>query len=292
MVKIRRLLLLAAFAVFAPLGAPAAQSPDDAGLSKAALNAIADFADRICGPLESTGSSRELEGEVDVSAEIGALRRILVDLGVSGAARLQDKEYTGLLQEDLLEDRRDARNCRSQVMDRLLPPLTKPQAKVEELRIEQGFFQRFTNRVFGWTDSIGWQGGGSTYGPDGRLISRDMHHEEAMIGLRLDANNFAAFESVTQAYRAEAENLFKVRPEDWKRVLGEVVTTRSFRNCKGPGRISELKPIADDEYALTVPIGGNCDKEFSCETRPSNALRCEIDIGGEFRLAKVLSPVQ
>ncbi|WP_299393964.1 hypothetical protein [Pelagibius sp.] len=292
MVRIRRLLLLAAVAVFAPLVAPAAQSPDGAALKDPALKAIADFADRICGPLESAGSSRELEGEIDVSAEIGALRRFLVDLGVSGAARLQDSEYTGLLQEDLLEDRRDTRNCRSRVFDRLAATLIKPQAKAEELRIERGFFQRFTNRVYGWSDSLSWQGGGSTYGPDGRLISRDMHHEEATIGLRLDANNFAAFVTVTEAYRAEATNLFRVRPEDWKRVLGETSTARTFRNCQGPGRISELKPIADDEYTVTIAIAGDCDQEFSCETRPSNALRCEIDIGGEFRLTKVLSPVQ
>lgn len=52
-------------------------------------------------------------------AELARLVRYLVDIGVGGAARYQDVEYSGLLQRDLAVALRDANECRLRVYEGL-----------------------------------------------------------------------------------------------------------------------------------------------------------------------------
>ena len=86
---------------------------------EAALNLIADFAERICYSISPEGQGSNLELSGKAKAELNGILKKLVNLGVEGAAKYQDTQYKGLLQKDLANAMRDSANCKLEVFREL-----------------------------------------------------------------------------------------------------------------------------------------------------------------------------
>lgn len=90
-----------------------------------ALAEIADFADRICSKTSAEGGSSNIELSGNAKVELNKLIKNVVDVGIEGAAKYQESEWQGILQEDLADALKDERNCKLQVFnalkDKLIP---------------------------------------------------------------------------------------------------------------------------------------------------------------------------
>jgi len=78
----------------------------------AALTAIADTADRICGIVSTQGDVGSSKVQGDIHAELNGLARRLATLGGSGSVDISSSQYQGLLQQDLPTALRDVRECK------------------------------------------------------------------------------------------------------------------------------------------------------------------------------------
>ena len=89
-----------------------------------ALNVIANFADRMCTNIQLRGKGNNLELTGEAKAELKGIIAKITDLGFSGALKYQNKEYSGLLQKDLVSALENSTNCKLQIWndlkDRLL----------------------------------------------------------------------------------------------------------------------------------------------------------------------------
>jgi hypothetical protein len=117
----RRTLNAATFLLFTAVFQPARGA--DTG---AALSAIADTADRICGIVTTGGEASEGKVAVDVHAELAGLAKRLASLGVSGAGDLTSSKYQGVLQQDLPTALKDTRECKLKVLDKLQAAVLGP----------------------------------------------------------------------------------------------------------------------------------------------------------------------
>ena len=92
----------------------------------AALSAIADTADRICGIVVTQGEASSGRAGGDVHAELNGLAKRLASLGVTASGDITSSKYQGVLQQDLPIALKDMRECKLQVLDKLqaavLPP--------------------------------------------------------------------------------------------------------------------------------------------------------------------------
>jgi hypothetical protein len=89
----------------------------------AALKAIADFADRICGTISPSGQSTSLKFTGDIKAELSRLAKQLADLGVSGSGVITSNTYEGVLQNELTTALKDQRDCKVTISKSLLDTL-------------------------------------------------------------------------------------------------------------------------------------------------------------------------
>ena len=85
----------------------------------AALSAIADTADRICGILSTRGEANTTKITGDIRAELSGLAKRLASIGVSGSNDITSSGYQGMLQKDLPAALKDVRDCKLQVLDKL-----------------------------------------------------------------------------------------------------------------------------------------------------------------------------
>jgi hypothetical protein len=85
----------------------------------AALTAIADTADRICGIVSTQGEAGSSKAQGDIHAELNGLARRLATLGGSGAVDISSSKYQGLLQQDLPTALNDLRKCKLEVFHKL-----------------------------------------------------------------------------------------------------------------------------------------------------------------------------
>ncbi len=97
----------------------------------AALSAIADTADRICGMVATQGEASGSKINGDVHTELNGLAKRLASLGVSGSGNITSSKYEGVLQQDLPTTLKDARDCKLKVLDKLqaavlLPGIAQP----------------------------------------------------------------------------------------------------------------------------------------------------------------------
>ncbi len=96
----------------------------------AALSAIADTADRICGILATRGEANTTKVTGEVHAELSGLAKRLASVGVSGSSDIASSNYQGMLQQDLPATLKDIRDCKLKVFDKLqatvLPGTTQP----------------------------------------------------------------------------------------------------------------------------------------------------------------------
>ncbi len=85
----------------------------------AALAAISDTADRICGIVSTQGEAGQSKVQGDIHAELNGLARRLATIGGSGAADLTSSKYQGVLQQDLPTALKDIRECKLRVFEKL-----------------------------------------------------------------------------------------------------------------------------------------------------------------------------
>lgn len=128
---------LIAMTIFSPCSTNADTELDR---QKAALDMIADFADRFCKdiPLVGHGDRMELSGEA--KAELSGIVKKLADLGLEGAGKYQQSEYQGLLQRDLIAGLKSSVDCRLKIWKDLKstlvtessPTVVAPDSDVQE----------------------------------------------------------------------------------------------------------------------------------------------------------------
>ncbi len=103
-----------------------------------ALDIIANFADRICSSVPVEGRSSGLELSGSAKAELSKVIKNIVDVGISGAAKYQNAEWTGVLQQDLAGAMKDERTCKLQVFnalkDRFIPANAPPDTRSDAER--------------------------------------------------------------------------------------------------------------------------------------------------------------
>ena len=85
----------------------------------AALTALADTADRICGIVSTQGEAGSSKVQGDIHAELNGLARRLATLGGSGSVDISSSKYQGLLQQDLPTALKDLRECKLRVFQQL-----------------------------------------------------------------------------------------------------------------------------------------------------------------------------
>ena len=85
----------------------------------AALTAIADTADRICGIVQTQGEAGASKAQGDIHAELNGLAHRLATLGGSGSVDISSSKYQGLFQQDLPTALKDLRECKLKVFQQL-----------------------------------------------------------------------------------------------------------------------------------------------------------------------------
>lgn len=90
---------------------------------KQSLDMIADFAERICSevPLEGSSSNLNLSGSAE--SKLTALLKSMAAIGIEGAAKYEQKQFKGFLQNDLRAAIQDSNLCRLRVAETLLNKL-------------------------------------------------------------------------------------------------------------------------------------------------------------------------
>jgi len=85
-----------------------------------ALDAIADFADRICHKVDTDGGETEsLELSGSAKIELSKILKVIADLGIEGGAKYQKTEYNNVLQKDLAGLMIESSKCRLNVFNGL-----------------------------------------------------------------------------------------------------------------------------------------------------------------------------
>jgi hypothetical protein len=122
----RLALLLAAALVLGPALQPSPARAD----APAALAAINDTADRVCGIIATQGETDSSKAQGEIHAELNGLARRLAVIGGSAEADIASSKYQGLLQQDLPWSLSDVRKCKLQVFEKLsttlLPGTAQP----------------------------------------------------------------------------------------------------------------------------------------------------------------------
>ncbi len=90
---------------------------------KAALDAIASFAERVCKTASDYSSSEEIELSGTAKAELKGLLKKVVDLGVEGAAEYRKAESVGVLQKDLAPLLSKGADCKLEISNKLIDKL-------------------------------------------------------------------------------------------------------------------------------------------------------------------------
>jgi len=107
-----KLVLLASFFL---LSIESIVSAENLEAQKKALEAIADFADRICSTIPLKGDGKNLELTGNAKAELNEFLKRVANLGIEGAAKYQASEWQGVLQQDLAGQLNNSRSCKLEV---------------------------------------------------------------------------------------------------------------------------------------------------------------------------------
>lgn len=94
--------------------------------TKAALDEIAGFAERVCATAPAKGASSDLELSGQTNAELKGLVSKVAGLGISGAAKYKSEESEGVLQKDLAPLLSKSADCRERVTMKLIEKLIRP----------------------------------------------------------------------------------------------------------------------------------------------------------------------
>ena len=112
------------------LGATFAHGQGSPDARAQALTQLADFAERICTAVPLKGSTNNLELSGGLNIELRKLLRNLASVGIESAAKYQNADYEGVLQEDLASALAANQNCKLTIVmglkERLLPVAAPP----------------------------------------------------------------------------------------------------------------------------------------------------------------------
>lgn len=121
------------------------------------LPQVRSFAVEICGVIENSGSAQRLSGSGELSAEAqGILRRVLGQAGGAVDIEYLEESYSGVLRNELADDRFDVRQCRQNMVQ-----VAREEACITYAVCRRAEFgrERYAN-VQQYTGSTGWRGGG------------------------------------------------------------------------------------------------------------------------------------
>jgi len=96
-----------------------------------ALEKIIEASKTICTDVPVSGSTTSVQLEGDAQAEFFALLKALADLGIEGAAKYTDVEYSGVLQSELAKQIQNTNECRLSVLNLLSNALLENQETPE-----------------------------------------------------------------------------------------------------------------------------------------------------------------
>ncbi len=112
-----------------------AEDKQDEKISKG-LALIRETADTLCGSLAKSGNSLTGTLKGDIDTNLAKLFKRLVEAKISISANATATKYSGVLQTDLAEDRKDNRNCNTHVLEILTPII-----------LQQTVFQPFETKL-------------------------------------------------------------------------------------------------------------------------------------------------
>ena len=81
------------------------------------VNLIVSTAEAVCLAASTQGSSGSTSVEGEVDGGLGVLSKRLLELGIEGAGRLTEEEFSNVLREDLAAELNDNRRCREKIFD-------------------------------------------------------------------------------------------------------------------------------------------------------------------------------
>ncbi len=84
-----------------------------------ALDMISDFAERMCDKVPIVGSDNHLELSGSAKAELNRLLKNIADLGIDGAAKYQENQWSGILQKDIANIIMKRTDCKIKIWDDL-----------------------------------------------------------------------------------------------------------------------------------------------------------------------------
>jgi hypothetical protein len=115
---------------FIVIGATSSSQAETKNATSEALRLIRETADGICVDVAQSGKQSHVEISGDISAKVSGLAQKLADLGISGGGKFEEKQYEGLLREQLGDALKDVRNCKANVfmtlVDRMIPKEPPP----------------------------------------------------------------------------------------------------------------------------------------------------------------------
>ena len=111
---------------------------------QAALNIIADFADRICNKIPLIGNAENLELSGEAKAELKGLLKKVADIGIEGAAKYQKSNYGNVLQKDLANLINESSKCKQEVWKDLKGKLIVSVASAPIKKVSKNFKRDFS----------------------------------------------------------------------------------------------------------------------------------------------------
>src|SRR5262245_61424902 len=117
-----RICIVAAVATFVT---SAAYSQSSLDAQTQALALITKTADEVCGIVKMAGNSSDLNVKGDIQAKLSGLIKQLADVGISGAANYDARQFEGLIQADLASTFQRTAECKFKVFDTLQAKMIK-----------------------------------------------------------------------------------------------------------------------------------------------------------------------
>lgn len=239
------------------------------GLSPQALQIISDFASDLCGDYANEGSSDTVEAEANISAKLDGLFRKLATVEAEVGGGYERDRYTGLIRDQLPEDRRDVRKCRFDVFTTLQGQVLS-EASTRAPVISNEFADRYFGRTLWWRENLRY----TTQNPALKWI-----WDETVIGMRVDSYDAVRFESDRVSYFSSKDHPNNDKnSNDWRKSMGTAYAGSAPEECSATGRLTKVEPDGA-EFTVTIAVTGNeCNEVFNCRTEPSNALVCDLEL--------------
>lgn len=115
--------------------APGLARADELDTQRKALQLIREMAAATCDQVSQSGSETKEQISGKVGAQLPSLTKKLLELGISGAGKLQAEQYQGVVRAQLAEAVAHSSDCRLEVLKTLVKIVAPPPASVEQTSI-------------------------------------------------------------------------------------------------------------------------------------------------------------